>query len=179
MLSERLLDQLHARGLDVAIVHQVPALASDENIEWEPLRSGRLAVLVSPASELARSDVVTLGELSNETFLVNPRSLAPDAYEGLKLMCRQFGGFDARVFESTAITPFVADAEGCPIADGEAIAIMAEETARMGLSAGLAMVPVQAPPHYVVALAGRRGARAPQVQRFVEYLRSYRDEHAW
>jgi hypothetical protein len=54
---------------------------------------------------------VTLSELSGETFLINPRSLAPGAFEGLKLMCRQYGGFDAKVVESTAMSTLALDAD--------------------------------------------------------------------
>jgi DNA-binding transcriptional LysR family regulator len=177
-LSERLLDQVQAGGLDAALVHQVPGLASAANIDWEPLRRGRLAVIVSPTSKFARSEIVTLGDLRNETFLVNPRSLAPEAYEGFKLMCRQFGGFDAKVLESSALRMFVPATEGCAIAEGAALAIVPEETARMAPT-GLAVVPLQAPPQYVIALAWRQGEPAPQVRQFIDYLRSYRDEHGW
>jgi len=92
MVSERLLDQLREGHLHAAVVHQVPALAAMGKLAWEPLRRGRLAVLASPDSRLALRETVTLSELSGETFLVNPRSLAPAAFEGLKLMCCEFGG---------------------------------------------------------------------------------------
>ena len=179
MLSERLIVQLQARQLDVAVVHQVPALMSAENIDWEPLRHGRLAVLVSPASPIAQGDTVTLSELSDETFVIMPRSLASGAYEGLKVMGREFGGFDAKVVESTALATLLTDTDRCPIEDGAAIAILAEATARAAHPARLAIVPVEPPPESVVALAWRKGKPAPEIQRFVEYLRAYRDEHAW
>ncbi len=179
MLSERLIDQLQAGALHAAVVHQVPALASAENVECEPLRRGRLAIVVAPTSQLATREIVTLSELSDQTFMVNPRSLAPGAYEGLKLMCREFGGFDAKVLESDAASMVTVDSDSCVVRDGAAIAIVSEATARATRPADLVVIPVQPPPEYVVALAWRRGERAPQADRFLGFLREYRDEHSW
>ena len=179
MLSERLLEQLQIGGLQAAIVHQIPALAAAENVEWEPLRRDRLAVMVSLESPIAQAEVIRLDELRDETFLINPPAVAPGAYEGLKLMCREFGGFDAKVLESTALSTFVPGSEGCPLESGAAIVVVPEATARIVPAPGLAVVPIQPPPQAVVALAWRRGEPAPQVQRFIDYLRAYRDRHAW
>jgi DNA-binding transcriptional LysR family regulator len=179
MLSERLIDQLQAGALHAAILHQVPALASAANIDWEPLRHGPLALVVGPSTRLARREIVTLAELSDETFLVNPRSLAPSAYQGLKLMCREFGGFDAKVLESNAASMVAADTDSCAVRDGAAVVIVAEATARAALPSGLVVVRVQPPPEYVVALAWRRADPHPQTDRFLEFVRDYRDEQAW
>jgi len=145
----------------------------------EPLRRGRLAVLAGPRSNLAGRPMVTLGELSNQTFLVNPRTLAPAAFEGLKLMCREFGGFEARVLESPIASTIALDTGWRPIKDGTAIAVMAETTARALRADGIAVVPVQPPPQYVLALAWRRGEQEAAAHRFLAYLRGYRDRHAW
>jgi DNA-binding transcriptional LysR family regulator len=179
MVSERLLVQLREGRLHAALIHQVPALAAMEEVAWEPLRRGRLAVLVSAESELAPRQIVTLSELSGETFLVNPRSLAPGAFEGLKLMCSEFGGFDANVLESAAASTAALDADWRPILDGAAIGVMAEVTARAICPAEVAVVPVQPPPQYAIALAWRRDERAAEVRRVLNYLRSYRDQHGW
>src|SRR5260370_19011034 len=66
------------------------------------MKRGRLAIVASPASKLAHQEAVTLSELSDQTFLVNPRSLAPAAYEGLNLMCRKYGGCDPTPPQSAA-----------------------------------------------------------------------------
>src|SRR5215469_13201061 len=81
MVSERLLAHLAEGRLHAAVIHQIPALATVEAVEWEPLRRGRLAVLTSPGSRLALLETVTLTELRGQTFLINPRSLAPGAFE--------------------------------------------------------------------------------------------------
>jgi hypothetical protein len=60
---------------------------------------------------------------------------------------------------------------------GTAIAVMAEAAARALCAGGLAVVPVQPPPQYVLALAWRRGEQAAAAQRFLAYLRTYRDRH--
>jgi DNA-binding transcriptional LysR family regulator len=179
MVSERLLEQLAEGRLHAAVVHQVPGLAAADQVTSEPLRRGRLAVLAAPRSNLADRPVVTLAELSDQTFLVNPRTLAPGAFEGLKLMCREFGGFEATVLESPIASTVALDTDWRPIRDGTAIAVMAEATARALRADGVAVVPVQPPPQYVLALAWRRGEQAAAARRFLAYLRDYRDRHAW
>jgi DNA-binding transcriptional LysR family regulator len=179
MVSERLLEQLQEGQLHVAVIHQVPALAAMEELAWEPLRRGRLAALTSPDSTLALRDMVTLSELRDERFLVNPRSLAPAAFEGLKLMCREFGGFDALVLESSVTSTAALDTNWRPIRDGTAIALMPEATARAVCPADVVVVPVQPPPQYVLALAWCRGQQGAAVHRFLSYLRSYRERHSW
>ena len=179
MVSERLLDQLQEGHLHAAVIHQVPALAAMGNLEWQPLRRGRLAVLASPGSTLALREAVTLGDLSDERFLVNPRSLSPAAFEGLKLMCREFGGFDAMVLESPVASTAALDTDWRPIREGTAIALMPEVTARTVCPADVAVVPVQPPPQYVLALAWCNGQQAAAVDRFLSYVRSYRDQNAW
>jgi len=179
MVSERLLDQLAEGRLHAAVIHQVPALAAAGQVTSEPLRRGRLAVLAGPRSNLADRPVVTLSELSNQTFLVNPRALAPAAFEGLKLMCREFGGFEANVLESPAASTIALDTGWRTILDGTAIAVMAEPAARALHADGIAVVPVQPPPQYVLALAWRRGEQEAAAHRFLAYLRCHRDRHAW
>ena len=179
MVSERLLAHLAEGHLHAAVIHQVPALVAAETVAWEPLRRGRLAVVASPASELALRETVTLSELSGQTFLVNPRSLAPGAFEGLKLMCREYGGFDPIILESAAASTAVLDTDWRPIQDGTAIAVIAEATARAVRPAHVAVVPIQPPPLYALALAWRCDERAAAAHRFLSYFRSYRDQHGW
>jgi len=179
MVSERLLDQLQEGHLHAAVIHQIPALTAMEDIAWEPLRRGRLAVLASPGSRLALRDDVTLSELSEQRFLVNPRTLAPAAFEGLKLMCREFGGFDALVLESPLASTAALDTDWRPVREAAAIALMPEATARTVCPADLAVVPVRPPPQYVLALAWCPGQHAAAVCQFLSYLRSYRERHAW
>lgn len=178
-VSERLLAQLGDGSLHVAFVHQVPALATLTRVEWEVIRRGRLAVLMSRRHPLASHASVALAQLSAETFLVNPRELAPSAFQGLKLMCAEFGGFDANVVESGATSTPMLDADWRPIRQGTAIAVMAEETARGICPEDVVVVPVQPPPCSVVAVAWRRGDHSALLDRFLGFVRGYRDTNAW
>jgi hypothetical protein len=44
---------------------------------------------------------------------------------------------------------------------------------------GLAVVPAQPPPQYVLALAWRRGEPSAAARRFLACLRRYRERHQW
>jgi DNA-binding transcriptional LysR family regulator len=178
MLSERLLEQLQRGSLDTAIVHQVPALAAAVGIEWEPLRRGRLAVVASARSPVARHEIVTLADLHNQTFLMNPRSVAPAALEGLKLMCREYGGFDAKVRESTAAAGALGT-DWRQVDEQDVVVLVPEPAAPSPKTHNVAVVAVQPPPEYVVAIAWRRGEEAVAVLRLIGHLRSYRDEQLW
>ena len=146
MVSGRLLEQLAGGRLHAAVVHQVPALATVDQVMSEPLRRGRLAVLAGPHSTLAGRHMVTLagrhmvtrGELSNQTFLANPRALAPGAFRRPHAHVREFGGFEANVLESAAASTVALDTDSRPIRDGKAIALMAETTARALRADGIA-----------------------------------------
>jgi DNA-binding transcriptional LysR family regulator len=179
MVSERLLEQLAAGRLHAAVIHQVPALATVDAVASEALQRGRLAVLAGLQNDLARRPMVALSELRDQTFLVNPRTLAPGAFEGLKLMCREFGGFEANVLETAAASTLALDTNWRPIRDGTAIALMPEATARALRADRIAVVPIQPPPEYVLALAWRRDEQSTAAQLFLSYLRYYRDCHAW
>ena len=179
MVSERLLEQVAEGRLHVAVIHRAITLPPVDEVLSEALRHGRLAILAGQQTRLAGRQILTLSELSAETVLVNPRSLAPAAYEGLKLMCRKFGGFEANVIESTVATTMALGTDWRPIREGTAIALMAETTAHTVCPDGIAVVPVQPPPHYVLALAWRHDEHAAAAHRLLEYMRRYRDEHAW
>jgi len=97
-------------------------------------------------------------------------------------MCREFGGFDANVLESAVASTAALDTDWRPIQDGTAIAVIAEATARAARAAraaDIAVVPIDPPPQYVLALAWRPGERDPAADRFLACLLSYRDQHAW
>jgi len=179
MVSERLLEQLADGRLHAAICYRVPTVPLADTVTSEALRRGRLAVLAGQRSALAGRQMVTLSELSRQTFLVNPRSLAPGAFEGLKLMCREFGGFEANVTESAVATTVALSTDWQPIRDGTAIALMAEATAHTVRTNGITVVPVQPPPQYVLSLAWRQDEHAAAAHRFLAYLRRYRDQHDW
>jgi hypothetical protein len=173
-VSERLLSSLLSRDLHAAVLHQVPALMAIEDVEWEVIRHGRLGALMHESNALADRDVVNLSELSEETFIVPARELAPSAFEGMKTMCRTYGGFEPAVRPMSSL-----GADWQPVLDGEAIALMAEGTARTVAPEGTVAVPIEAPPPFLLAIAWRRGNGSPLLHRFLDFIRAYRDEHAW
>ena len=178
-LSERLLAQLSEGSLQVAFVHQVPALTALARVEWEVVRRGRLAVLMGRRHPLAGRNCVALRQLSEETFLVNPRELAPSAFQGLKLMCAEFGGFDPKVAESAATSTPTLDPDWRPIREATAIAVTAEETARAICPPDVAVVPVSPPPRSAIAVAWRHADRTALLDRFLGFVRGYRDANGW
>jgi DNA-binding transcriptional LysR family regulator len=172
--SERLLASLQRRDLHAAVVHQVPALATLEGVEWEVIRHGRLAALVNEASPFADRDSLALSDLSDETFLVPPRELAPSAFEGFQTMCRTYGSFEPTLLELSTL-----GADWRAVISGEAIALMAEAAARAVEPEGTVTVPLETPPPFLLAIAWRGGNGSPLLHRFLDFLRAYRDEHAW
>lgn len=177
-LSERVLGSLVGRALDAALTYQVQALDGLEDVESEVIRRGQLAALTSSTSALAKRESTTLADLRDETLLAPPRELAPSAFEGLKTMCRTYGGFDPRVLElSTSTLPLGTD--WGPVVGGDAIALMAAGTARAIRPEGAVAVPIEPPPEYVLAVAWRRGNESPVLQRFLAFIRAYSREHGW
>jgi DNA-binding transcriptional LysR family regulator len=178
-VSERLLAQLSEGRLHVAFVHQVPALTALAGVQWEIVRRGRLAVMMDRQHPLAGRESVALHQLSEETFLVNPRELAPSAYQGLKLVCTEFGGFDPKVTESAATSTPTLDPDWRLIRHSSAVALMAEETARAICPPEVAVVPVWPPPQSAIAVAWRHGDQYVLLDRFLRFVRRYRDASGW
>ena len=56
---------------------------------------------------------------------------------------------------------------------------MAETTARTICADGVVVVPLKPPPQYVLALAWRPDEQSAAARRCLDYLRTYRDRHAW
>jgi hypothetical protein len=174
-VSERLIDHLREGGLDAAFVHQVPALCSAEGVEWEVIRRARLAAVVAETNPLARKEIVELAELRDETILVNPRELAPSAYEGVQLICREIGGFEPKLLESPAASTLQHGSEWHVIRDGSALALMGETTARAIRPEGVAVVPISPPPPLQLALAWRGGDDSALLARFLDFARRFQD----
>jgi DNA-binding transcriptional LysR family regulator len=167
-VSERLLASVRDHGLEVALVHQVPMLATIEGVDWEVFRQAGLAVAVGSGSPFAERESVALSELSGETFLAIPRELAPSAFEGLVTACRTYGGFEPEVLESST---WALGQDWEPIIAGEAVALLPEAAGRALQPAGTAVIPVEEP-RATIAVAWRRGNRSPIVASFLEFVRA-------
>jgi DNA-binding transcriptional LysR family regulator len=170
-VSERLLASVRDYGLEVALVHQVPMLATLEGVDWEVLRQASLAVAVGRGSPFADRESVALSELSGETFLAIPRELAPSAFEGLVTAIRTYGGFEPKVLESST---WALGQDWQPIVAGEAVALLPETAGRALQPSGTAVVRVEEP-RATIAVAWRRGNRSPIVGRFLDFVRAHRD----
>lgn len=178
-VSERLLAELSDGRVQVAFVHQVPALTALAQVRWELVKRGRLAAMMSRRHPLADHDNIALHQLAGETFLVSPRELAPSAYQGLKLMCAEFGGFDPKVTESLATATPTLDPDWHPIRQSAAIVILAEEIARAICPPDVAVVPVWPPPLSAIAVAWRLGDHSVLVDQVLGFVRGYRDANGW
>jgi DNA-binding transcriptional LysR family regulator len=177
-VSERLLSSIQDRALHAAVVHRVPVLGTIEGVEFEVIRRGRLATLVSQSSTLADAASVRLSDLAEETFLVPPREFAPSALEGLRTTCLSFASFEPKVLEApTSTVPLGSDWR--PVIEGDAIALMPEETARAVQPEGAVAIPLEPPPQFSLALAWRSGNGSPALDRFVSFIRAYGAQHGW
>jgi DNA-binding transcriptional LysR family regulator len=177
-VSERLLASVQNRALHAALVHRVPVLGTLEGVEFEVIRSGRLAALVSRSNPLADRETAHLSDLANEAILAPPREFAPSALEGLRTTCLSYGGFEPKLLEaSTSAAPLGSDWR--PVVDDVAVALMPEETARAVQPEGAVAVPLEGEPGFVLALAWRGGNGSPVLDRFVSFVRAYSAEHGW
>jgi len=170
-VSERLLTSVRDHGLEVALVHQVPVLATLEGVAWEVFRQASLAVAVGLDSPFAKRESVALSELSGKRFLAIPRELAPSAFEGLVTAIRTYGGFEPEVLESST---WALGQDWQPIIAGEAVALLPESAGRALRPSGTAVVRVDEP-RATLAVAWRRGNRSPIVDRFLDFVRVHRD----
>lgn len=176
-MSERLLALLREGNIDVALVHKVPALATLEGVHSELVRMCRLAVLVSSANPLAGRDIVALRDLHDQTFFQNTRSLEPSASGAFDGMCRSFGGFAPKVLAARFTIPYGPALK--LVADGKAVTVVPEGTARAAPLSGITEVPIESPPVAQIAMAWRDGSITPALQRFLTFVRAYRDRHNW
>jgi DNA-binding transcriptional LysR family regulator len=176
-VSERLIAEVRDGTIHAALGYPVPVLASPEGVEWEQIRQGLLAILISKGSALAGRESVTLVELSEETFVVNSRELAPAALEGLRHVCLAHAGFDPKILESTSTLPLGASWE--PVAEGAAIALVPEAIARTVEAETITAVPLRPPPLNQLVVAWRDGDRSPVLDQFLAFIRTYRDHHGW
>jgi hypothetical protein len=84
-----------------------------------------------------------------------------------------------RHFVSVATSTLTLDPNWLPIRKAGAIAVSAEETARAICPPDLAVVPICPPPRSAIAVAWRQGDRTALLDRFLGFVRAYRDAHGW
>ena len=80
----------------------------------------------------------------------------------------------------SAVAPTVAPGtDWRPIRESTYIAVMAKTTARTVCSGGIAVVPIQPLPPYLLAMAWQREEQAAAAHRCLTHLQRYRDRYAW
>jgi DNA-binding transcriptional LysR family regulator len=93
-------------------------------------------------------------------------------------MCSTYAGFEPEVRELSAPTlPLGTDWR--PVVDDHAVALMPQGTAEAAAPKGTAVVKIEAPPAYALAIAWLRENDSPLLHSFLTFIREYRDEHAW
>ncbi len=174
-VTDRLIESLTNGMLDAVLVHAMPSILDIEGVESELAITEPMAALMSPDHRLAGRSSLRIAELRDVPLLVPPRELAPSATVGMITMCRGFGGFEPRLFESAAMgtTPF--GASWLEQAGGDVVALAGASLARAGLCPGLSAVPLESPPLLTIALVRRSGDKSPVVDHLVRLVRELRE----
>jgi DNA-binding transcriptional LysR family regulator len=129
MWNSRMPEALNSGAIDLA-VSLCPEVRGD--LHYEPVRSERLAVLVSDDHPLAAESEIPLGALAGQPFVMFPRELAPRLYETLVAVCRR-AGFEPVIRSESFHTSW----ELGVLADVPAVALVPESVtahAREGLT---------------------------------------------
>jgi DNA-binding transcriptional LysR family regulator len=174
-VTDRLVEQLIAGMLDAVLGHAMPTISELETVHSELMIKEPMAALVRPTHHLAGRSSLTIADLRDEPLLIPPRELAPSALVGMVSMCRTFGGFEPKVFESPAMGTGPLNPAWLRHESGEAVAFGSMSMVSVGLPTGLLAIPITPPPLLSVALVWRRGDTSPVVDRLIEFLRARRD----
>jgi DNA-binding transcriptional LysR family regulator len=171
-VTDRLLDALTCGMVDAVLAHAMPSILQVDSVESELVITEPLAALVCPESHLASRSSLTIADLRDEPLMIPPKELAPSARVGMIMMCRSFGGFEPKLYESAAMgtQPFGADLAG------NAVIFVGVSQVEAGVPDGLVAVPIEPPPLLSVALVWRRGERSPLVDRMIRLMRERREE---
>jgi DNA-binding transcriptional LysR family regulator len=164
MWNAHMIPALRAGTIDAA-VSLCPEAGS--GIESEPVRREPI-VLVSVAREPpAAAGTVALATLTDRTFLLFPRELAPRLYDVLVDMCRQ-AGFEPRVRNESFHTSWDADL----FAQGSVVAL-APRSIAAGLKDGVTAVPLSDPAGELeTRLVWRADHSSPALEAFRSIARS-------
>jgi DNA-binding transcriptional LysR family regulator len=154
--SVELGDAVASRVVELALVRcppERPELCSTV------VRRERLGVILRAGHPWAARPAVDLGELAGQPLLLHERAANPRHFDLIAGACRAAGFEPALVAPSAPFDPGFA-----AVADGTAMGIVGE-SARQGLPAGVAYVPLAAAPLVDVALLSHGEEAAPHVLR--------------
>jgi DNA-binding transcriptional LysR family regulator len=175
-VTDRLVEQLGCGMLDAVLGHAMPSIIELESVESELMITEPMAALVRPSNHLAARKSLTIADLRHEPLMIPPRELAPSALVGLVSMCRTFGGFEPRVFESPAMGTGPLNPAWVSHAAGDAVAMGGISMVRAGLPKGLVAIPIEPPPLLSVALVWKRGDNSPAVETLIHFMRERREQ---
>ena len=173
-VTDRLVQQMNAGLLDAVLGHAMPSIIELESVESELMITEPMAAVVRPSNHLAKRRSLTIADLRDERLLIPPRELAPGALVGMVSMCRTFGGFEPRLYESPGVGSGPLNPAWVAHAEGDAVALGGISMVRAGLPRGLVAIPIEPPPMLSVALVWRRGDVSPVVDGLIRFMRERR-----
>jgi DNA-binding transcriptional LysR family regulator len=174
-VTDRLVEQLNAGLLDAVLGHAMPSIIELETVESELMITEPMAAVVRPSHHLAKRRSLTIADLRDERLMIPPRELAPSALVGAVSMCRTFGGFEPRLYESPGMGTGPLNPAWVSHAEGDAVALGGISMVRAGLPRGLVAIPIEPPPMLSVALVWRHGDVSPVVEGLVRFMRERRE----
>jgi DNA-binding transcriptional LysR family regulator len=159
-----LVERLRAGQVDAAFVR--PPIGDSSGLTIEPLVDEEMVIVLPAGHLLSSSPSVPLAALAEETFVLYPRALNPDAYDAI-ISALHRAGFNPMLGQEApqivSVIPLVAAGLG--------VSIVPRSTDRI-LSDGVRYLPIEGDaPRAEIRLAYRRHDRCPDVQNFVTVAR--------
>jgi DNA-binding transcriptional LysR family regulator len=156
--------RLRAGQIDLAFVR--PPIGDSKGLTIEPVVDEDMVIVVPSGHSLCKSGSAPLAVLAQETFILYPRALNPDAYDSIISACDQ-AGFSPRLGQEApqlvSIIPFVAAGLGISIVPRSTRRILGDEVCYLTIDGEA--------PRAVICLAHRRHDRTRAVQNFVTVAR--------
>ncbi len=161
-LSGPLMEELRERRIDAALAF---CPTRHEDLEYEPIRDARLAVLLPMEHPLADRAAVSLWELRDERFLLPSATAAPGVHTRFAALFAA-AGFQAR-YASRTIDH---DEEMVAVTEGWGVALISRFLME-DAPAGTALVELDPPARVDFELVLRTERPTPELARFVEAVR--------
>jgi DNA-binding transcriptional LysR family regulator len=164
LLSPELVDGLHERRFDLAVMRTGPGGTDD--LVVETLREERLVAVLPAGHRLAGSGTVALGDLADEPFVTYPAGPRSSMSRRVLDACQR-AGFQPRdvveVAETATLVVFVAAGLGVALVPAPVQALRLD---------GVAYVPLRGTPESVDLVLARRPDASPATLRVAEAIRA-------
>lgn len=141
-------------------------LAQDEAVlDWIPIQSGGLGVVVPNDHPLANRKRVALGELAREPFVVVPRSSSSPGYGPLFTLCQE-AGFTPRIVQE--VSSVASQLNLVSVGMGIGLAVMGKS---FSYPTGLAVIPLEDVDYVTNFVFGWvKGRRDPVLDRMIDIV---------